>query len=58
VQEALVITLAPFTDGFNGMTDVAQSVFIQALIAEASANSPNKSVVGRLVGLDKPQLRS
>ena len=32
VRAALVIILTPFTDGFPGMTDVIEPVFIQAFI--------------------------
>lgn len=52
------ITLSPFTDGFPGMTDVTEPVFIQAFIAKASVKTLNKSVLCRLARLDKPQLHA
>lgn len=40
------------------MIDVAEPVFIQALIAKASVKTLYKSVLCRLAGLDKSQLHS
>jgi len=53
-----VIILTPFADGFPGMIDVAEPVFIQAFIAKASVKTLNKSVLCRLDGQDKSQLHS
>jgi len=53
-----VLILMPFTDGFVGMIDVAEPVFIQAFIAKAFIKTLNKSVLYRLAGLDKPQLHA
>jgi hypothetical protein len=56
MRGALVIILMPYTDGFPGMADVAEPVFIQAFIAKAAVKTLNKSALRRLAGLDKPQL--
>lgn len=58
MRAALIIILTPFTDGFTGMTDVTEPVFIQTFIAKASIKTLNKSVLYRLAGLDKPQLHA
>ena len=58
MRAALIIILTPFTDGFPGMTDVTEPVFIQAFIAKASVKTLNKSVLCRLAGLDKSQLHA
>ena len=59
MRAALIIILTPFTDGFPGMTDVTEPVFIQTLIAKAPpVRTLNKSVLCRLAGLDKPQLHA
>ncbi len=55
---ALIIILTPFTDGFPGMTEVTEPVFIQTFIAKASIKTLNKSVLYRLAGLDKPKLHA
>jgi hypothetical protein len=58
MRGALVIILMPYTDGFPGMADVAEPVFIQAFIAKAAVKTLNKSALRRLAGLDKPQLQA
>jgi hypothetical protein len=45
VRAALIIILTPFTDGFPGMTDVTEPVFIQAFIAKASIKTLNKPIL-------------
>jgi hypothetical protein len=58
VRATFVIILTPFTDGFPGMIDVNELVFIQVFIAKASVKTLNKSVLCRLAGLDKTQLHA
>ena len=55
---ALVIILPPVINRFHGVNNIAEPVLIQAFIANASVKTINKSVLGRLARLDKPQLHA
>ncbi len=58
MRAALIIILTPFTNGFPGMTDVTEPVFIQAFIPKATVKTLYKSVLRWLIWLDKPQLHT
>jgi len=55
---ALAIILPPVINPFPGVNIIAELVFVQAFISESSVKILDRSVLGRLVWLDKPQLHA
>lgn len=58
MRSGLVIVLPPVINDFPGMKNIAEPVFIQALIPKATVETLNKSVLRWLTWLDKSQLHT
>lgn len=55
---ALAIILPPVINPFPSVNIIAELVFVQAFISESSVKILDRSVLGRLVWLDKAQLHA